>query len=262
MSATIHPTAFIEEGAELDADAYVGPFCTVGPKVKIGRGTKLISHVSVSGNTEIGEDNTIHPFATIGQVPQDNKYNGEDTRVVIGNNNRIRECVTIHRGSADGDGDGITRVGDNNFLMAYVHQAHDGNIGNNTTMASFVALAGHVVIEDFVVIGGMVGIHQHCRIGEYSMLGGVSRFGKEVPPDVSAVGADNVKLYGLNSVALKRAGVPTEDIENLKTAYKILFREKLGLSDAMKRVQEELPYTEKIQHLIEFINNNKRGFHR
>ena len=262
MSTEIHPTAVIEDGAELDEDVYVGPFCTIGPKVRIGRGTKIVSHISITGNTTIGENNSIHPFAAIGQEPQDNKYNGEDTRVIIGNNNRIRESVTIHRGSVDGEGDGTTRIGDNNFLMAYVHQAHDGTIGNNTTMASFVALAGHVVIEDYVVIGGMVGVHQHCRIGEYSMLGGVSRFVKDVPPYVIAVGADNVKLYGLNSVALKRANVPTEEIENLKTAYKILFREKLGLNEAMKRVQEELPYTEKIQHLIEFINNNKRGFHR
>jgi UDP-N-acetylglucosamine acyltransferase len=259
MAKEIHPTAIISPNAEIEEDTYIGPFCIIHDQVHIKKGTRLISNVVVEGATEIGEDCTIYPFTSIGLPPQDMKYKGEKTGVKIGNQNTIREYITIHRASVSGDG--ITSIGDHNFLMAYVHIAHDCKIGTSVIMANLATLAGHVSVEDHAVVGGLVAIHQFTRIGAYAMVGGFSGVGQDIPPYMIASGA-RVKLFGLNTVGLKRHGFSDSTINELKKAYKILFREKRTLKDAIKKIQEDLPYTDEIKRLIEFIQKNKRGICR
>lgn len=259
METQIHPTAIIEEGVLLDEGVTVGPFSILKKGVKIGRATELISNVIIEGDTEIGGDCMIYPFTSIGLPPQDLRYKGEKTSVRIGSRNIIREYITIHRASVGGDG--VTSVGDDNFLMAYVHIAHDCKIGSHIIMANAATLAGHVFVEDHVVIGGLTAVHQHTRIGAFAMVGGFSGIVQDIPPYTMASGA-RAKLYGLNTVGLKRNGFSDEKINELKKAYKILFRDKLTLTEAIKRVQEELPYTDEVKHLIEFLQENKRGICR
>jgi len=259
MAKEIHSTAIISPKAEIEDDAFVGPFCIIQEGAHIKRGSKLISNVIIEGNTEIGENCTIYPFTSIGLPPQDLKYRGETTGVKIGNNNTIREYITLHRASIGGDGQ--TTLGDNNFLMAYVHIAHDCKIGNSVIMANVATLAGHVVIEDHAYIGGLCAIHQYARIGSYAMVGGFSGIGQDIPPYMIASGP-RAKLFGLNTVGLKRHGFADSTINDLKKAYKILFREKRTLKDAIKKIQENIPYTDEIKHLIEFIQKNKRGICR
>lgn len=257
--ADIHKTAVVSKKAEIDEEVQIGPYCVVGDGVKISKGTRLLSHVQIEGKTEIGENCQIYPFTVIGFPPQDIKYKGEPTGVKIGNNNIIREFTTIHRASVSGDG--LTVVGDNCFIMAYVHIAHDCKIGNHVIMANLATLAGHVLVEDYVFIGGMVAVHQFTRIGAYSMIGGFSGVGQDIPPYTMASGP-RAKLYGLNTVGLKRRGFSEETINILKRAYKILFREKLQLKEALEKLERELPKTKEIEHLIEFIEANKRGICR
>ncbi len=259
MANEIHPTAIISPDARIEEGAYIGPFCIINENAHIKRGTKLISNIVIEGDTEIGENCMIHPFTSIGLPPQDLKYKGEKTGVRIGSNNVIREYITIHRASIGGDG--VTIIGDNNFLMAYVHIAHDCKIGNSVAMANVATLAGHVVVEDHAFIGGLVAIHQFTRIGAYTMVGGFSGVGQDIPPYMIASGA-RAKLFGLNTIGLKRHGFSDATINELKKAYKILFREKRTLKDAIKKIQEELPYTDEIKHLIDFIQKNKRGICR
>lgn len=259
MGKDIHPTAIIDSDVEIEDGVSIGPYSIIGKGVKLKKGVKIISNVIIEGRTEIGEDTMVYPFTSIGLPPQDLKYKGEDTGVTIGRENIIREYITIHRGSVGGDG--FTVIGDNNFLMAYVHIAHDCKIGSNVIMANAATLAGHVKVEDHAVIGGLVAVHQFTRIGAYAMVGGFSGIGQDIPPYTIAAGA-RARLYGLNIVGLKRHGFSDETISDLKKAYKILFREKRTLKDAIKKVQEGLPYTEEIRHLIEFIEANKRGICR
>lgn len=260
MATEIHPTAIVHGGALLDEDVYVGPYCIVGEKVRVGSSTRLDSHVVIEGRTDIGKGCRVAPFACIGQPPQDMKYKGEDTAAIIGDNNTIREYVTIHRASVGGDG--VTSVGDDNFLMAYVHIAHDCKVGSHVIMANYVGLSGHVLVEDHVIIGGLTGLHQFARIGCHAMVGGMSRIINDVPPYVIVAGAEKAHLYGLNTVGLKRKGFSDEAIGELKKAYKILFRDKHTMGEAIRKVQEELPYAEHIRHLVEFIQKNKRGICR
>jgi UDP-N-acetylglucosamine acyltransferase len=201
----------------------------------------------------------VHPFSSIGLPPQDIKYDGENTRVEIGNNNTIREYITIHRASVDGNG--VTKIGSNNFLMAYVHIAHDCNVGNNVIMANATTLAGHVTVENFAFIGGHVAVHQFTRIGAYSMIGGFSAIPQDVPPYTTAAG-ERAKLYGLNAIGLKRQNFNESTIKDLKKAYKILFRSKLTLKDALNRLKRDLEQTDEIKYFIEFIEKNKRGICR
>ncbi len=259
MAAEMHPTAIVDKGASVDDDVFIGPFCIIGRGVRIRRGTRLISNVIVEGKTEIGEETTVYPFTSIGLPPQDLKYRGEETGVSIGDRNIIREYTTIHRASIGGDG--VTVIGNDNFLMAYVHIAHDCKIGSHIIMANAATLAGHVTVEDYAVIGGLVAVHQFTRIGAYAMVGGFSGIGQDIPPYMIASGA-RARLFGLNTVGLKRHGFSDTSIAELKRAYKILFREKRTLRDAIKKVQTELPYTDEIRHLIEFIEKNKRGICR
>lgn len=259
MAKDIHNSAIIDKEAFIDKDVSVGPFCIIKGKVTIRRGTKLQSNVVIEGKTEIGEGCTIYPFTSIGLPPQDLKYKNEETGVVIGNENIIREYTTIHRASVGGDG--TTVIGDNNFLMAYVHIAHDCKVGSHTVMANAATLAGHVTVEDYAFVGGLVAVHQFTRIGAYAMVGGFSGVGQDIPPFTIASGA-RAKLFGLNSVGLKRHGFSDSSINALKKAYKMLFREKRTLKDAIKKIKAELPGIEEVQRLIEFIEKNNRGICR
>jgi len=259
MKTKIHETALIDPKAEIGAGVDIGPYCIVKKGVSIGRNTKLVSHVIVEGDTEIGESCTFHPFSCIGLPPQDMKYKGETTRLIIGGNNTVREYVTIHRASVGGDE--TTAVGNSNFLMAYVHVAHNCKIGSNIIMANAATLAGHVLVEDFAVIGGLVAIHQFTRIGQYAMVGGFSGIGQDIPPYMVASGA-RAKLFGPNIIGLKRHGFSEGSITAIKKAYKILFREKRTLKDAIRKVQENFADSPEIQHLIAFIEKNKRGICR
>jgi UDP-N-acetylglucosamine acyltransferase len=256
MATEIHPTAIIQEGAFIAGDVVIGPYCVLGKDVRIGRGTRLHSHVVLEGRAEIGENCQVFPFTSIGQPPQDLKYKGEDTSVKVGDNNIIRESVTIHRASVGGDRE--TTIGDNNFIMTCTHIAHDCKLGNHIIMASYAAISGHVAIGDHVVIGGMSGVQQFTKIGAYAMLGGMSRIPDDVPPYTIVSGAERARLYGLNRVGLKRNGFPDETISELKRAYTILFREKLSRKEALRKVQEELPYTDEIKHLVEFVKSSSR----
>ena len=259
MATEIHTTAIVDKEAAIDEDVVIGPFSIIGSRVTIRKGSKIMSNVIIEGNTEIGEECIVYPFTSIGLPPQDVKYRNEETGVKIGNKNMIREYTTIHRASVGGNG--VTVIGESNFLMAYVHVAHDCTIGSHVIMANAATLAGHVTVEDHTVIGGLVAIHQFTRIGAYSMVGGFSGIGQDIPPYMIASGA-RAKLFGLNTIGLKRHGFSDATITELKKAYKILFREKRTLKDAIKKVQAELPYTDEIKHLIGFIEKNKRGICR
>jgi len=259
MKPKIHPTAIVDPKTEIDPSVEIGPFCILKSRVKIRKGTKLLSHVIVEGSTDIGEQCTIHPYTSIGFPPQDLKYNGENTKLVIGNNNTIREYVSLHRASVGGDG--ITVIGNNNFLMAYVHIAHDCKIGNNVVMANSVTLGGHVLVEDYAVIGGLAAVHQYTRIGSHVMVGGLSGIVQDIPPYMIASGS-RAKLYGPNTIGLKRHGLSDTTINAIKKAYKILFREKRTIKDAIKKVRDEMYDIEEVTHLIEFIEKNKRGICR
>jgi UDP-N-acetylglucosamine acyltransferase len=259
MAIYIHPTSIVSPRAELSEDIYIGPFCCIGDDVKIGANTRLLSHVVIEGKTEIGKHNQIYPFTSIGLSPQDLKYKGEQTGVRIGSNNILRENMTIHRASVSGDG--WTEIGDNNFLMAYVHIAHDCKLGNNIVMANGATLGGHVTVEDFVVIGGLTPVHQFCRVGAYAMVGGGSSVALDIPPYVIAAGYRG-QLYGLNLVGLKRRGFDKETIDLLKKAYKLIFQEHQLLKDAIRKARTELPHSEHIERLLSFIETSKRGICR
>lgn len=255
----IHPSAIIHEKAIIGKGVRIGPFCIVGEDVRLAPGVRLMNNVVIEGDTEIGEDSVIHPFAGIGLPPQDLKYKGEKTGVKIGKGNIIREYATIHRGSVGGTG--YTTVGDGSFIMAYAHIAHDCKIGSGVIMANVATLGGHVEVQDGAFLGGLIAVHQFTRIGALSMIGGFSGIGQDIPPYTTASGP-RAKLYGLNLIGLKRQGFSKETINELNRAYKILFKSKHTLKEAIKKVQEELPYTEELKRLIEFLKTSKRGICR
>jgi len=256
----IHPTAVVHPRAELADDVEVGPYTVISEHVKIGKGTKIGPHVLIDGWTTIGERNQIHSFSSIGSPPQDVGYRNEETYLIIGNDNVIRECATINRATTKQDRK--SEIGDRNYLMAYSHIAHDCKLGNNIIMANSAGLAGHIVIEDYAILGGIVGVHQHVRIGAYSMIGGQSAIVQDIPPYVSAAG-NRAQLYGLNTIGLKRKGFSDEVINELRTAYKIIFRSGLTLEEASKRVLEEFSASHKeVQYFVNFMRNSKRGVTR
>ncbi|WP_297597417.1 acyl-ACP--UDP-N-acetylglucosamine O-acyltransferase [uncultured Cetobacterium sp.] len=254
----IHSTAIVEDGAKLESGVKIGAFCIVGKDVTIGKNTVLQSHVVVEGITEIGENNTIYSFVSIGKASQDLKYKDEPTKTIIGNNNSIREFVTIHRGTDDR---WETRIGDNNLLMAYVHVAHDVIVGNHCILANGVTLAGHVTVDDFVIIGGLTPVHQFCRIGSYSMTGGGSAINQDICPFVMAEG-NKAAIRGLNSVGLRRKGFSDEERSNIKKAYKIIFRNGTPLKEALIELQEGFSEDKNIKYLVEFIKGSNRGITR
>ena len=255
--AEIDPAARIAEGAEIGAGARVGPFCIVGEKAKLGRGVVLKSHVVVAGDTEIGEETVIFPFASIGEIPQDLKYAGEETRLVIGRRNRIREGVTMNIGTAGGGG--ITRVGDDCLFMTGAHVAHDAQVGNRVIMANQVAVAGHCVIEDDVIIGGLSGIHQFVRIGRGAIIGALTMVTNDVIPH-GLVQAPRGQLDGLNLVGLKRRGVAREDITALRAAYQMLAQGEGTFQERAARLREESdsPHVREIADFI--LSRSDRSF--
>lgn len=255
----IHKTAIIDAKAELDSEVEVGPYCIIGSHVKIGKGTRLSPHVVIDGWTQIGEGCHIFQFASIGAIPQDLKYKGEESWVILGNNNVIREFVTINRGTAQSGG--RTVIGDHNLLMAYCHVAHDCKIGNHVILANNATLAGHIEIEDYAIVGGLVAVHQFVRLGCHSIIGGFSGANKDIPPYMIANG-QRVKLYGLNTVGLKRHNFSHEAVSNLKKAYRIIFRSSLTAKKALDQLQAEIKNSPEVDHLINFIKNSKRGIAR
>ncbi len=252
----IHRTAVVDKDAHIEKGVDIGPYCVVGSAVHIGKGTRLISHVSVQGRTEIGEDCVIHPFASLGGPPQDVTYRDEDTACIVGSRNIIREYVTINRGTKGHD----TIVGSDCFLMAYAHIAHDCKVGNGVIMANCATLAGHVEVADFAILGGLCAVHQFCRIGKYAFLSGLTGVPKDIAPFVMAAG-DRARLYGLNVVGLERRGFSKEEIAKLKKAYRLLFRSKLPLETSLKLIEEEL-HGENIAELLSFIRSSTRGICR
>jgi UDP-N-acetylglucosamine acyltransferase len=253
----IHPTAIIEKGASIADDAEIGPYCVIGGKAAVGAGTKLISHVAVEGRTKIGSSCTIHPFVSLGGPPQDITYKGEETTCLVGNNNVVREYVTINRGTKSS---GTTSVGDNNFIMAYSHIAHDCVVGSNVIMANCATLGGHVHVADFAILSGVCAIHQFCKVGKYAFVSGLTGVPKDVPPFVIVAG-NRATLYGLNVVGLERHGFSKEDIATLKKAYRILFRSSLSLQASLEAIEEQLQ-GEHVQELVAFIRSSQRGICR
>jgi UDP-N-acetylglucosamine acyltransferase len=253
---SIHPTAIISPDAKIAEDVEIGPYSIIGPSVSIGKETKIGPHVVIESHTDIGENCHILQFASIGAAPQDLKYQGEETRVVIGNHNTIREFVTIHRATVSDIG--VTIMGDHNLIMAYCHIAHNCKLGNHVIMSNAANLAGHIHVEDWAIISGLTGILQFTRIGAHSIIGGCSAVTMDIPPFVKAQG-NTAKLYGLNIVGLKRRGFSEETISALNTAYRIIFRSALLLTKAIEKVRSDVPDLPEIRHLLDFIENSPRG---
>ena len=255
----IHSTAIIDPKAELNSGVEIGPYCVIGPHVRIGQGATLGPHVVVDGWTKIGEACRIFQFASIGTIPQDLKYKGEESWVIIGNNTTIREFVTINRGTAQSGGKTI--VGNNNFFMAYSHVAHDCRTGDHVVLANAATLAGHIEIEDYAIVGGLVGVHQFVRLGCHCIIGGGSGVNQDIPPYMMANG-QRARLYGLNLVGLKRHNFSSEALSNLKKAYRIIFRSGLTTGKALDQVEREIDNSPEVDHLVSFIRNSERGVTR
>ncbi|MBN1547680.1 MAG: acyl-ACP--UDP-N-acetylglucosamine O-acyltransferase [Syntrophaceae bacterium] len=252
----IHPTAIISSDAHLDDGVTIGPYAIIGPEVRIGKNTTIGSHVVIERLTDIGESCKIDQFASIGGDPQDLKYKGEKTKVIIGNHNTIREFATVNRGTTSDIG--ATIIGDHNLLMAYSHVAHNCKLGNRIVMANAANLAGHIHVEDYAIIGGLTGVHQFTRIGAHCIIGGASAVNKDVPPYTMASG-NHAKLYGLNQIGLRRRGFSEETIAALKHAYRIVFRMALLRKDALEKVKDEVPDFPEVRQFIEFIASSTRG---
>ena len=256
---SIHPNAVIDAKAELDSTVSVGPYAIIEENVKIGAGTKIAGHAVVSGPTIIGENNHISSFTTIGAAPQDLKYAGEPTELIMGNNNRVREYASIHRGTAQGGGK--TVIGDDNLLMSYIHIAHDCIIGNGVIMSNVATMAGHVEVGDSATIGGLVAVHQFGRIGKYSYIGGVSGITLDVPPYVIITGTRNrTRITGINKVGLRRRGFSRETISKIDTAFRIIFRSPdLLLKDALVLAKKEIKDCPEVDDMIRFFEESDRG---
>ena len=256
---SIHPTASIDPKAELDSSVIVGPYAVIEGAVRIDAGTRVEPHAVISGPTTIGKRNLIGSFATVGGAPQDLSYKGEPTELHIGDDNQIREYASIHRGTPSGHGK--TVIGNSNLLMAYIHIAHDCVLGNNIILANVATLAGHVEVGDRASIGGLVAIHQFCRVGSYSYIGGISGLSLDVPPYVIVAGTRNrTRISGLNKIGLRRNGFDRETINNLEKAFKIIFRDQnLLLKDALQGARQEIPNCPEVETLITFFENSKRG---
>lgn len=253
----IHPTAIIEAGAQIDANVEIGPYAVIGPHVEIGEGSTIGAHAVITGHTRIGRRNRIFQFASLGAEPQDKKYAGEPTRLEIGDDNTIREFCTFNTGTAQDQG--VTRVGNGNWVMAYVHIAHDCVVGNQTILANNATLGGHVEIGDHAILGGLTAVHQFCKIGAHVITGGGTIVFKDIPPYVMASGAP-AQPHGLNSEGLKRRGFSPETLATLKRAYKTLYREGLTLQEALAKLDAES--TPEVALLTEFLRRAERGIIR
>jgi UDP-N-acetylglucosamine acyltransferase len=256
VSTRIHPTAIVDPAAELDTGVELGAYAIVGPRVRIGSGTRVGAHAVIEGRTSIGQNNRIFHHASVGAIPQDLKYHGEDSDLVIGDGNTIREFVTLHRGT---EGGGMTtRVGNRNLLMNYCHIAHDCILGDSNVIANGAQLGGHVTIEDFVVVGALSGVHQFVTVGESAILGAGTMASLDIPPFCNATG-DRATLHGLNLVGLKRRGFGSEPIRALKLAYRIMFHSRLRVGEAAARVRREVPPGREVERFVAFIERSARG---
>ncbi|MGX9417122.1 acyl-ACP--UDP-N-acetylglucosamine O-acyltransferase [Vibrio sp. RC27] len=258
-SAQIHPTAVVEDGAVIGANVKIGPFCLVDSKVEIGDGTELLSHVVVKGPTTIGKDNRIFQFASIGEQCQDLKYKGEDTKLIIGDRNTIRESVTMHRGTIQDSG--VTQVGNDNLFMINVHIAHDCIVGDRCIFANNAAIAGHVIVGNQAIVGGMSAVHQFCQIGDHAMLGGGSIVVQDVPPYVMAQG-NHCAPFGINIEGLKRRGFEKPEIHAIRRAYKSLYRNGLTFEAAKDEIAVEAKVYPSVQIFLDFLEQSKRGIIR
>ena len=253
--AEIHPTAIVHPGARIGAGTVIGPYATIGEHVRIGSQCKIGASCVIDGVTEIGDGNDIFPMASIGLVPQDLKFGGEPTRVVIGDRNVIREFVTIHRGTAGGGG--LTSIGNHNLLMAYTHIAHDCHIGHDTIFGNAATLAGHVLVEDYANIGAFSGVHQFCRVGKYAFIGGYSVVTKDALPFAKTVG-NRARIYGINTIGLIRRGFSQETINKLRRAYRTLFHSNTSRALAQIEMDPAVQCPE-VRYVVEFIQSSKRG---
>ncbi len=254
----IHPAAIIDPQAQISASAEIGPHCIIGEGVEIGARTHLMAHVYVEGVTHIGEDNVFFPYSTVGVASQDLKYKGERAETRIGNRNKIREFVSIHRGTEGGGL--VTAIGDDNLLMAYAHVAHDVKIGNHTQLGNAVTFAGHVCVEDWAVIEAFSGVHQYCRIGKHAFVGGYSVVTKDVLPYSMTVSPRESKVFGENKVGLERRGFTKEAIESLHKAFRLLTKSGLNTTQAVERIRAEVPECVEVADLLAFMERSERGF--
>ncbi len=255
----IHPSAIVHSGAKLAQDVEIGPFAIIGEHVEIGSGTSVGSHTVVTGHTRIGKDNRIFHHSVLGEAPQDKKYAGEPTRLEIGDGNMIREFCTFNTGTVQDAG--VTRMGNNNWVMAYVHLAHDVQIGNNTTLANNAQFAGHVVVGDYAVVGGVTGVHQYCRIGAHAMIGAASLIVADVPPYVTAMG-NTCEPHGINSEGLRRRGFSVESINAIRRAYKTLYKSGLSFEDAKQALRGQAEDSPELAIFVEFLDSTKRSIIR
>lgn len=256
---TVHPQAIVDASAQLADDVKVGPWTYIGPDVVIDSGTEIMSHVVIKGPTRIGKNNRIFQFSSVGEECQDKKYAGEPTELIIGDNNVIRESCTIHRGTVQDTG--VTQIGSNNLLMAYVHVAHDCILGNNLILANAATLAGHVHVDDWAILGGGTMVHQFCHIGTHSMCAGGSIVLRDVPAYVMASG-QSASAHGLNTEGMKRRGFSPELISTLKKAYKIVYRQGLTLQQAIDKIEDELESSSELDAFMLSIKDNSRGIVR
>jgi UDP-N-acetylglucosamine acyltransferase len=256
---SIHPTAVVEPGAQLDPSCEVGPYAIVGKDVVLGPGTVLHAHATVKGHTTLGAGNRVFSHAVVGEIPQDLKYRGEPTRLVVGDRNTFRECVTINTGTVGGGG--VTTIGNGCLFMAYSHVGHDCTIGDGAIIANSVALAGHILLEDHVHLGGLSAVHQFARIGRLAFVSGLTGVVMDVPPYCMATGG-RAELAGLNTVGLQRAGMDEAQIGRVKQAYKLLFRSNLALAEALAQLEAELGAHPEIAHLVAFVRGSQRGLTR
>ncbi|MBB5019556.1 UDP-N-acetylglucosamine acyltransferase [Chitinivorax tropicus] len=259
MSTLIHPTAIVEHGAQIGEGVKIGAYSVIGPHVSIGEGTEIGPHVVIEGHTSIGCDNHIFQFASLGAAPQDKKYAGEPTRLEIGDRNTIREFCTFNLGTVQ-DG-GVTRIGSDNWIMAYVHIAHDCQIGDRTILANNTTLAGHVHVGDWVFLGGFTSVHQFCKIGAHAMTAFTAAVTQDVPPYITAAG-NRAGPHGINSEGLKRRGFSAESIMAIKRAYKVLYRQGLSLDEAKMQLAEMARGEPAVQLFLDFIMGSERGIIR
>jgi len=252
----IHPTAIVDEAVQLADGVTVGPYSLIQGRVTIGPGTTIGPHVVIKDFTTIGARCRIFQFAVLGEIPQDLKFRGEESQLIIGDDNTIREFATMHRGTAGGGG--VTRIGRGNLFMAYTHVAHDCQVGDGVIMSNAATLGGHITVEDHAILGGLSAVHQFCRIGTHAFIGGCSAVHRDVPPYTMAVG-NRAKLVGLNLVGLKRAGFPDATVQSLKRAYELLFLSELNQKEALKMIRQEFPQVPEIQNLLRFLKNTERG---
>jgi UDP-N-acetylglucosamine acyltransferase len=253
----IHPTALVDPRARIAENADIGPFCIVGAEVEIGARTRLMANLYLEGPTWIGEDNLFFPFGSVGVASQDLKYKGERAETRIGDRNRIREFVTIHRGTAGGGL--VTSIGSDNLLMTYSHVAHDCRIGDHVILGNSVGLAGHVTIEDWVDVAPFSGVHQFCRIGRHAFIGPYSVIKQDIMPYSLTSYKPEVSVFGANSIGLERRGFPKPVVESLQTALRLLTRSNLNTSQAVERIRAEVPACAEVDELLEFIRASERG---